>query len=140
MPSAKTAGNVGSEPAAGARARAGRAPSGRRGHISEPRGRLEASGRLGLARVLTPAVLVVPDFSIVNVALASIERELGFSPSAAGWIVTGYAIAFGGLLILGGRAADIFGRRRMFISGLLVFTGASLAGGLAHDPVLLVAS
>jgi EmrB/QacA subfamily drug resistance transporter len=105
-----------------------------------PRERLEASGKLGLALILTASFMVVLDFSIVNVALASIERELSFSPSAAGWIVTGYAIAFGGLLILGGRAADIFGRRRMFMYGLLVFTAASLAGGLAHDPVLLVAS
>ena len=56
------------------------------------------------------------------------------------WIITAYAISFGGLLILGGRAADLFGRRRMFITGLLVFTAASLAGGLAHDPVLLVVS
>src|SRR5215831_11482374 len=88
--------------------------------------------RLALALVLTAAFMVVLDFSIVNVALASIERELGFSPSAAGWIVTGYAIAFGGLLILGGRG--------VFTAGLLVFTAALLAGGLAHDPVLLVAS
>src|ERR1039457_803722 len=80
------------------------------------------------------------DFSIVNVALPSIQRELGFSASTVQWIVTGYAIAFGGLLILGGRAADLFGRRRLFIAGLLLFTAASLAGGLAHDPVLLIAS
>jgi EmrB/QacA subfamily drug resistance transporter len=105
-----------------------------------PREHPEASGKLGLALILTASFMVVLDFSIVNVALASIERELGFSASAVQWIVTGYAIAFGGLLILGGRAADIFGRRLMFMSGLLVFTAASLAGGLAHDPVLLVAS
>ena len=96
--------------------------------------------RLALALILTAAFMVVLDFSIVNVALASIERELGFSASAAAWIVTGYAIAFGGLLILGGRAADMFGRRRMFMAGLIVFSAASLAGGLAHDPVLLVTS
>ena len=96
--------------------------------------------RLALALILTAAFMVVLDFSIVNVALASIERELGFSASAAAWIVTGYAIAFGGLLILGGRAADMFGRRRMFMAGLAIFSAASLAGGLAHDPVLLVAS
>src|ERR1700728_4790074 len=96
--------------------------------------------RLGLALILTAAFMVVLDFSIVNVALALIEREFGFSASAVQWIVTGYAIAFGGLLILGGRAADTFGRRRMFIIGLAVFSAASLAGGLAHDPVLLVAS
>src|ERR1700683_5453047 len=58
---------------------------------------------------------------------------------AVQWNVTGYAISFSGLLILGGRAADLFGRRRMFIAGLLLFTAASLVGGLAHDSVLLVA-
>ena len=96
--------------------------------------------RLALALILTAAFMVVLDFSIVNVALASIEREFGFSDTAVQWVVTGYAIAFGGLLILGGRAADMFGRRRIFMAGLAIFTAASLAGGLAHDPVLLVAS
>ncbi len=84
--------------------------------------------------------MVVLDFSIVNVALPSIERELGLTTAVAQWVVTGYAIAFGGLLILGGRAADLLGRRRMFIAGLVVFSLASLAGGLARDPVLLIAS
>jgi MFS family permease len=93
-----------------------------------------------LALILDAAFMVVLDFSIVNVALPSIQRELGFAGSSVQWIVTGYAIAFGGLLILGGRAADLFGRRRMFMAGLLAFSAASLAGGLAHDPVLLVAS
>ncbi|MBO0787626.1 MAG: MFS transporter, partial [Actinobacteria bacterium] len=91
-----------------------------------------------LALILTAAFMVVLDFSIVNVALPSIQRELGFPATAVQWIVTGYAIAFGGLLILGGRAADLFGRRRMFAAGLLLFAAASLAGGLARDPVLLV--
>jgi EmrB/QacA subfamily drug resistance transporter len=93
-----------------------------------------------LALILVASFMVVLDFSIVNVALPSIQRELGFAGSSVQWIVTGYAIAFGGLLILGGRAADLFGRRRMFTAGLAVFSAASLAGGLAHDPVLLVAS
>ena len=95
---------------------------------------------LGLALILVAAFMVVLDFSIVNVALPSIEREFGFSAAAVQWVITGYAIAFGGLLILGGRAADLLGRRRMFIAGLLAFSAASLAGGLAQDPVLLVAS
>jgi EmrB/QacA subfamily drug resistance transporter len=84
--------------------------------------------------------MVVLDFSIVNVALPSIERELHMPPNAVQWIVTGYAISFGGLLILGGRAADLLGRRRMFIIGLVAFALASLAGGLAQDPVLLIAA
>jgi EmrB/QacA subfamily drug resistance transporter len=84
--------------------------------------------------------MVVLDFSIVNVALPSIERELHMPADAVQWIVTGYAISFGGLLILGGRAADLFGRRRMFVAGLIAFSVASLAGGLAQDPVLLIAA
>jgi EmrB/QacA subfamily drug resistance transporter len=93
-----------------------------------------------LALILTAAFMVVLDFSIVNVALPSIERELSLAQAQVQWVVTGYAIAFAGLLILGGRAADLFGRRRMFITGLLIFTLASLAGGLARDAVLLIAA
>jgi MFS family permease len=84
--------------------------------------------------------MVVLDFSIVNVALPSIERELRMPADAVQWIVTGYAISFGGLLILGGRAADLLGRRRMFVAGLVAFSLASLAGGLARDPALLIAA
>ena len=69
-----------------------------------------------LALILVAAFMVVLDFSIVNVALPSIERELHMAADAVQWIVTGYAISFGGLLILGGRAADLFGRRRMFVA------------------------
>ncbi|MCX4419015.1 MFS transporter [Streptomyces mirabilis] len=76
--------------------------------------------------------MVVLDFSIVNVALSSIQRELGVSAATVQWVVTGYAIAFGGLLILGGRAGDLYGRRRLFLAGIAVFTAASLAGGLAR--------
>src|SRR5260370_13028615 len=95
---------------------------------------------LQLALILVAAFMVVLDFSIVNVALPSIERELHMPPDAVQWIVTGYAISFGGLLILGGRAADLLGRRRMFIIGLIAFALASLAGGLAQDPLLLIAA
>src|SRR5215831_5871883 len=95
---------------------------------------------LRLALILVASFMVVLDFTIVNIALPSIERQFGITTSAAQWVVTGYAIAFSGLLILGGRAADLLGRRRMFLIGLVVFSLASLAGGLAGDPVLLVAS
>jgi EmrB/QacA subfamily drug resistance transporter len=95
---------------------------------------------LQLALILVAAFMVVLDFSIVNVALPSIERELRMPADAVQWIVTGYAISFGGLLILGGRAADLLGRRRMFVIGLVAFAMASLAGGLAQDPVLLIAA
>jgi EmrB/QacA subfamily drug resistance transporter len=93
-----------------------------------------------LALILVASFMMVLDFSIVNVALPSIERELNLSASVVDWVVTAYAIAFGGLLILGGRAADLLGRRRMFVVGLVAFSLASLSGGLAQDPVLLLAS
>src|SRR6201996_6789602 len=100
------------------------------------------SGRssLRLAFILVASFMVVLDFTIVNIALPSMERAFGVATSEVQWVVTGYAIAFSGLLILGGRAADMLGRRRIFIIGLIVFSLASLAGGLAGDPVLLVAS
>src|SRR3984957_9258231 len=97
-------------------------------------------GGLRLALILVASFMVVLDFTIVNIALPSMERDLGVGTSVVQWVVTGYAIAFSGLLILGGRAADMLGRRRIFIVGLVVFSLASLAGGLAGDPVLLVPS
>ena len=93
-----------------------------------------------LALLLIGNFMVVLDFTIVNVALPSIERDLGAGTSAVQWVVTGYGIAFGGLLILAGRAGDLLGRRRMFIVGLAVFALASLAAGLAGNLALLVAA
>ena len=93
------------------------------GAPSRPPGGIELSAdarrSLGLALILVASFMVVLDFSIVNVALPSIQGELGLAASAVQWVITGYAITFGGLLILGGRAADLFGRRRMFVAGLL---------------------
>ena len=103
-------------------------------------GRHRGHPAAALALILSASFVVVLDFSIVNVALPSIEREMHVTTATVQWVVTAYAIAFGGLLILGGRAADLFGRRRMFTAGLLVFSAASLAGGLARDPALLIAS
>ena len=130
--------------------RTARTPAGPDRHPAGPARRPTGTGpatvdrtgysRAALTLILTAAFMVVLDFSIVNVALASIQRELGFPAAAAQWVVTGYAITFGGLLILGGRAADLFGRRRMFVTGLIAFSIASLAGGLAQDPILLVAA
>jgi EmrB/QacA subfamily drug resistance transporter len=100
------------------------------------------TGRPGLrlALILVASFMVVLDFTIVNIALPSIEHDFGLRTSMVQWVVTGYGIAFGGLLILGGRAADLLGRRRTFVAGLIIFSLASLAGGLAGDPVLLVAA
>ena len=93
---------------------------------------------LALSLVLVASFMVVLDFSIVNVALPSIRRALGFGGDSVQWVVTSYAITFGGLLVLGGRIGDSFGRRTMFILGLVVFSAASLAAGLAGDATLLV--
>ncbi len=93
-----------------------------------------------LALILTVAFMVVLDFSIVNVALAAIERELHADATAVQWVITAYAITFGGLLVLGGRMGDLWGRRRMFAAGLVLFSLASLAGGLASDLTVLVAA
>src|ERR1700752_4348687 len=95
---------------------------------------------LRLALILVASFMVVLDFTIVNIALPSMERDFGVSTSVVQWVVTGYAIAFSGLLILGGRAADTLGPRRLFLVGLFVFSLASLAGWFAGDPWLLVAS
>jgi EmrB/QacA subfamily drug resistance transporter len=84
--------------------------------------------------------MVVLDVSIVNVALPSIDDDLGFSADALSWVVNAYTLAFAGFLLLGGRAADLLGRRRVFTGGLLLFGLASLAGGLAQGEGTLVAA
>ena len=97
---------------------------------------------LGLALLVIAAaqLMVVLDATIVNVALPHIQRALGFSGSGLEWVVNAYTLAFGGLLLLGGRAGDLLGRRRVFVAGLLVFSAASLAGGLATSQAWLLAA
>ncbi|QEC50847.1 MFS transporter [Baekduia soli] len=84
--------------------------------------------------------MVILDVSIVNVALPSIRGDLGFSATGLQWIVNAYTLAFAGFLMLGGRATDLIGRRPVFVTGLLVFAFASLAGGLAQTQGMLVAA
>src|SRR5581483_12016393 len=86
---------------------------------------------------MTQFVLVI-DASIVNVALPSIGRALRFSQADLSWVVNAYTLTFGGFLLLGGRLADLAGRRRMFMLGLILFSGASLAGGLAQSETWLI--
>jgi EmrB/QacA subfamily drug resistance transporter len=88
---------------------------------------------LGLALVVIAAaqLMIVLDATIVNVALPHIQRALGFSGTGLEWIVTAYSLAFGSLLLLGGRLGDIYGRRRIFMTGILLFSFASLVGGFA---------
>ena len=102
----------------------------------------QSTDRRWLALVLLAAAqfVVVLDASIVNVALPSIGSALDFSQDNLSWVVNAYTLTFGGFLLLGGRMADLLGRRRMFILGLVVFAGASLAGGLAQSDVWLIAA
>ena len=95
---------------------------------------------VALVVILAAQLMVVLDFSIVNVALPSIQRDLGFSPGGLQWVATAYSIAFGGLLMLGGRAGDVLGRRRLFLAGLAAFSIASLAGGMSRSAGMLVAA
>ncbi len=96
--------------------------------------------RLGLALVViaTAQLMVVLDATIVNVALPHIQNALGFSGSGLEWVVNAYALTFGGLLLLGGRAGDILGRRRVFIAGIILFSAASLLGGFANSEAWLL--
>src|SRR5216684_839730 len=110
---------------------------------ARPAGGTMASGgprRLGLALLVlaTAQLMVVLDATIVNVALPHIQRALGFSGTDLEWVVNAYALTFGGLLLLGGRAGDRLGRRTMFIAGLLLFSAASLAGGFANSEAFLL--
>ncbi len=97
---------------------------------------------LGLALVViaTAQLMVVLDAAIVNVALPHIQRALGFSGSGLEWVVTAYAVTFGGLLLLGGRSGDLLGRKKIFIWGLLLFSAASLFGGFATSEAWLLIS
>ena len=113
------------------RARPGRAAASADGHR-----------KLGLALVViaTAQLMVVLDATIVNVALPDIAKALGFSGTGLEWVVNAYALTFGGLLLLGGRAGDILGRRRVFIAGIILFSLASLLGGFATTQAWLLAA
>jgi MFS family permease len=104
---------------------------------SEGRG---SAGRktFALALLCCASFVAVLDVTIVAIALPSVRRELGFSGGYAQWILTGYALSFGGLLLFMGRAGDLYGRLRLFVGGLALFAGASLFGGLAWAPWVLV--
>ncbi|MFF2848586.1 MFS transporter [Streptomyces sp. NPDC058001] len=110
-------------------------------HDRKP-GAARREGRRGLALTVIAAcqLMVVLDATIVNIALPHIQDALKFSTTDLTWVVSAYTLTFGGLLLLGGRAGDILGRRRVFITGILIFTFASLLGGLAQEPWQLLAA
>ncbi|MGN6161062.1 MAG: MFS transporter [Marmoricola sp.] len=95
---------------------------------------------LGLWIVMLAQLMLVLDATVVNVALPHIAVDLHFSNAGLSWVLNAYALAFGGLLLLGGRIGDVFGRRRVFLTGMTVFTAFSLVGGIATTPAILVAA
>src|ERR671939_232212 len=95
---------------------------------------------LTLAAVAVGLFMIMLDNTVVNVALPSIQNSLHISTSELEWVVNAYALTFGVLLLTGGKLADLLGRRTIFIAGLLIFTGSSLACGLANGPEVLIAA
>src|ERR671916_208079 len=95
---------------------------------------------VALAVLCVGVLMIILDTTIVNVALPSIQDDLGFSQSSLAWVVNAYLIAFGGLLLLAGRFGDILGRKSVFMAGLTLFTVASLLCGVAQSQELLVAA
>src|ERR687885_2508302 len=95
-------------------------------------------GKLTLAFLCMVGFLDFVDASIVNVALPSIRRDLHFSVGGLQWVLSAYLLTYGGFMLLGGRAADLLGRRRILLAGIVVFALSSLTGGVAQDPALLV--
>src|SRR6266496_4394735 len=105
------------------------------------RGNMVASAKhrwWALALLCVVQFMVVLDIAIVNVALPSIQLDLGFSQENLQWVISAYALVFGGFLLLGGRAADLLGRRRVFLVGLAVFSVGSLLAGLAWSEASLI--
>src|SRR5215208_2195026 len=98
----------------------------------------ETNRWLVLVLVCFAQFMVVLDATIVNVALPSIQRDLHFSAGDLQWVINGYTLVFGGFLLLGGRAGDLLGRKRLFLAGLVVFTLASLLNGLATSSEFLI--
>src|SRR5438876_1797360 len=86
------------------------------------------------------SLMIVLDTTIVNVALPSIRTDLGFSQTSLAWVVNAYLLTFGGFLLLGGRLGDLFGHRRLFLSGITLFTLASLGCGLSSSQAFLVSA
>ena len=102
--------------------------------------RRHAPDWLILALACVAQFMVILDVSVVNVALPSIGRDLNYSPVGLQWVVNAYVLTFAGFLLLGGRAADSFGRRRVFLFGLLLFVGTSIIGGFAQSAGWLTAA
>src|SRR5437870_4426100 len=120
-------------------------PSTKSSYLNWPTKRLVVDGtrhrsNLILALLSAAQFMLILDIAIVNVALPSMQRTLGLSAENIQWVVGGYALTFGGFLMLGGRLADVVGRRRMFLTGLVLFIGASMLGGFSQSGGMLIAA
>src|SRR3954454_15114466 len=109
------------------------------GRVGTMIGRLQRTG-VALAVIVTCQLMLILDGTVVNIALPKIQQDLHFSATGLSWVISAYTLTFGGLLLLGGRAGDILGRRRVFVAGIGLFTLASLLGGLAPSAGLLLAA
>jgi MFS family permease len=105
-----------------------------------PSSRSRRNPALGTAIVLVAQLMLILDAAVMNVALPQIGRDLDFSSAGLSWVLNGYALAFGGLLLLGGRLGDVLGRLRVFWTGVAIFTLFSLLGGFATSALALVAA
>ncbi len=108
--------------------------------LTRPAARRAVNPSLVLALVCLAQFMVVLDATIVNVALPTLQHDLHFSPSSLQWVINSYTLVFGGFLLLGGRASDLFGRKRLFLAGLVVFTAASVLDGIAPSSGFLIAA
>src|SRR5260370_4757669 len=120
-------------------------PSTKSSYLNWPTKRLVVDGtrhrsNLILALLSAAQFMLIMDIAIVNVALPSMQRTLGLSAENIQWVVGGYALTFGGFLILGGRLTDVVGRRRMFLTGLVLIIGASMLGGFSQSGGMLIAA
>jgi len=106
-------------------------------HYEQPASESHSKG-LALALLAATQFVLILDIAIVTVALPSIGTDLDFATADLSWVINAYALLFGGFLLLGGRMADLIGRRRIFMAGLILFTAASLAGALAQSALWLV--
>src|SRR6059036_2368344 len=111
-----------------------------RGQTSTAEGATERSRWTALVVLCVGMLMIILDMTIVNVALPSIQSDLGFSQSGLAWVVNAYLITFGGLLLLAGRVGDLAGRKRVYLAGLVIFTAASVLCGLSFAQPMLIAA
>lgn len=108
------------------------------GSVDDPHNDAHASRWKALVFIALAQLMVVLDATIVNIALPSAQQDLGISDGNRQWVITAYALAFGGLLLFGGRISDLWGRKRTFVTGLIGFAGASALGGAATSEAMML--